>query len=150
MLQGFKNAVADRFNLKKWLGFDHLRDNAKFIGGTYKDLTKKRNFRQGMANPNISFEEMMQLNCLSEADIKKSIRSYRLGSIAFTLVGIAPIAYAGYLLRLDIVLGALVAFLAGCLCFSYAYLYRVALYQFENRVLKVAPKQVLKKWFHLG
>ena len=151
MLSGFKKAVAARFNLKKWMGYDHLKDNASFIKHTYQDLLRNNPMIHGdKAANNMSFEEMMQLYRLSDKDIKEAIKSCSRNSWAFLCIAIAPIAYAGYLFTLDIILGGIVSFLIGCLCLAHAYRFQVIRYKLKKHCMRVSPGQVLLEWFHLG
>ncbi len=150
MLDGFKGAVASRFNVKKWIGYSHLKNSALFITDTCGDLVKKnKSEKQFFVHEKMSFEEMMQLYQFSDKDIKKSIRTFRLTAVAFTVFSLAPMAYGVFLFYDKLFLGGVVSLLAGFLCLAYAYRSRVGLYQYENRTLTVDPKLVLKKWFHI-
>lgn len=148
MFKGLKKAIGSRFNVKKWMGYDQIKDSAKFIGEAYKDIspTNDRNRRQ-KANKNLSFEEMMQINRLTEDDVRKAIKQQRTGSVVFVLVSILPFAYAVYLFSIGIILGGFVSFLGGVLCLAYAYRFQAGAYQYRHRVMKVDPKLVLKECF---
>ena len=78
MFKGIKKGISTRFNVKQWIGYNHLKDSAKFIGDTYSDLSpKKEKERRKRINKNLSFEEMMQMNRMTDDDIKKGMKSQR-------------------------------------------------------------------------
>lgn len=146
MFKGLKKAVGSRFNVKKWMGYDQIKDSAKFIGDTYKDISPSNDrARRQKVNKNLSFEEMMQINRLTEDDVRKAIKQQHNGSIVFALISILPIAYAVYLFSIAIILGGFVSFLGGVLCLAYAYRFQAGAYQYRHRVMKVDPKAVLKE-----
>ena len=150
MLDGIKSAVSSRFNVKRWLGYDHLKDSARFIAGTCTDVVgKDKRVRPKRDHTKMSFEELMQINQLTDEDVRKSMKSFRLSAIAFGLVSIVPFLYSIYLFKLDILLGGLVSFMSGILCLAYTYRYCVLLYRYRYRVLTVTPKQVFKNMFHI-
>ncbi|MDF1654734.1 MAG: hypothetical protein P1U34_06430 [Coxiellaceae bacterium] len=148
MLKGMKKAVSSRFNVKRWIGYDQLKDSAKFIGETYSDLSpKKEKERRKRQNKNLSFEEMMQMNRMTDEDIEKGQATQRNACILFAAFAVLPVGYAIYLFMVGLILGGIVSFLGGMLCLAYAFRYRVGVYQYKHRVVNVDPKVVLKELF---
>ena len=150
MFKGIKKGISTRFNVKQWIGYNHLKDSAKFIGDTYSDLSpKKEKERRKRINKNLSFEEMMQMNRMTDDDIKKGMKSQRSACVLFALFSVLPVGYAVYLFTVGIILGGIVSFLGGMLCLAYAFRYRVGVYQYKHRVVSVDPKVVLRELFDI-
>jgi hypothetical protein len=148
MLNGLKRVVSSRFNIKKWMGFDQIKDSAQFIGDAYKDLSpKKEQERQKAKNKNLSFEEIMQMQRLTDADIEKNYKTQKHSFFAFAGFALLPLVYAFYLFYVGLILGGIVSLLGAGLCLAYAFRARVVMYQYRHRVVKVDPKAVLKELF---
>ena len=151
MFKGIKKAVGSRFNVKQWIGYNHLKDSAKFIGDTYSDLSpKKEKERRKRQNKNLSFEEMMQMNRMTDEDVEKGLISQRNACVLFAVCSVLPVGYAIYLFMVGLILGGMVSFLGGVLFLAYAFRYRVGMYQYKHRVVTVDPKVVLKELFHFS
>lgn len=148
MFKGLGKFVGSRFNIKKWVGFDQIKDSAQFIGNTYKDLSpKKERERIKAQRKNLSFEEIMQMQRLTDADIEKNMKTQKTACLTFAVFALLPIAYAIYLWVAGMFLGGLVSLLGGALCLAYAFRSRVLMYQYQHRVVSVDLKQVLKQLF---
>jgi hypothetical protein len=148
MFKGIKKVVGKRFNLKTWVGYDNLKNQAGVIKDMYEDVSPiKERQRIKAKKQNLSFEEMMQLNQMTDADIQDRIRSEKKMFIGYVLFAVLPLAYAGYIFSLGMVLGGIVSFLASMLVVAYAFRSQVYIYQLSHRQLSVNFMDVLKDLF---
>lgn len=148
MFKRVKSAVGKRFNVKRWIGYDGLKDQAKVIKDLYTDVSPvKERERLKAKKQNMSFDEMLQLHQMTDNDVAKRIASEKKmfwGYLAFSLL---PLLYGIYLFTLGMVLGGIVALLAFVLVLAYAYRSQVYIYQLTHRQLSVNFKQVVQSIF---
>ena len=148
MFKGIKNMATRHFNIKKWVGYDRLKDQAGVIKDMYGDVSPiKDRERLKKKKANLSFDELMQLHQMTDADLKERIASEKKLALAYLLFSLLPLAYAVYIFHLDMILGGIVSFLAGILVLAYAFRSRVFIYQLSHRQLKVNFKDVLRDLF---
>jgi hypothetical protein len=146
MLKGAKKAVSSRFNIKKWIGYDNLKDQAGIIKNMYDDVSPtKERARLKAKKQNLNFEEMMQLHQMTDADVEARIISEKKMFLGYLLFSIVPFAYAIYIFTIGMLLGGIVALLASGLVLAYAFRSRVYIYQLSHRRLNY--KAVMKDLF---
>jgi VIT1/CCC1 family predicted Fe2+/Mn2+ transporter len=140
MLEGPKNYIKKRFNVAKWAGVDQVKHNASLIkklATNEADVETKVSKKQ---TRKMSFEELMQANQWTEADIKKNIRYQIRMSYGFLAFSGVLLLIAFYLFSVGNWFGGLFSLVFMCLGLAYAYQAWVSSEQLKQRKIRIAVK----------
>lgn len=139
-MNGPKNYIKKRFNIAKMIGFDQVKHNASLIKDLAQpDKSLEDKIRKKQARK-MSFEELIQTNQWTQADIAKNIKHQIRMCLGF-------LAFAGVLLLLAIYLfsasnhfGGFFTIVFMLLGLAYAYQAWVSSEQLKQRKIRIAVK----------
>ena len=75
LLRGIKNGVKSAFNVKKWVGTEHLKANAGLIKNVYQKVSNNR--EKDTAVTDETFDAFIERQGLTEQTLQERIRYYR-------------------------------------------------------------------------
>lgn len=136
-----KNNAKHGFNPKKWVGYDHIKHDAKVVG-----KLAKRAFSSGDADSirKESFEEAMKRLNLSEKDIQERIKKAKDAVFIFLLMGGALLAYMVYQWVTGHFLSGFTCLILSLVVFVHAFREHFNAYQMRQRQLGCSYKAWLK------
>jgi hypothetical protein len=148
MFKRTKKYISKRFNIKQWVGYPQLKDQAGMIKELYTEVSPIKQRQQYKSkNQNLNFSELMQLQKMTDKDIEKRIKSEHRQFFYFLAFSILPLVYSVYILFQGLFLGGIVSFLAFVLVLGYAFRCKVTIYQLRNRRLSFNFKVILREFF---
>jgi intracellular multiplication protein IcmV len=140
--QVFKISRKTFFNPSAWLDIDALKTQNKAIGRILKTL-----FASAKPTREETFEQAMQRQGLSEADIQGIANSYRWYAGIFLFFGIVVFIFAFYLLFSHSTFhGWLLAIAASALFFGQAFRYDFWVFQIKKRQLGCTFAEWKRHW----
>ncbi len=143
---GIKKAIKKGFfsgySVKRWVGFDQIKDSGQSIGEMATNLIDKQKTK---ATPNKeTFEECVKRFGLSESDLKKKMKSlYRIALFCLA-ASLACFVYAIYLFLIGFILSGFVSLMLSFLLAAYAYREHLNYFQIKQRRLGCT----FREWFN--
>lgn len=134
-----RNALKSVINPRKWVRYDAVVDNTKFVAGLFKDTVSKQASEQ---EPEI-FDEAIQRLKISEEDLTRRKRAFLIYSMMYFGIGLGLFAYFCYLLFMAHLLASLMSLALMFLAFAYAMRENFWYMQMKKRKLGCS----LGEWF---
>ena len=123
------------FNPRAWSNYDEFVNQNRILWGTIKSIIIPPTIAEINEE---TFEQSMQRNGMTEADLKESIKNYRTFALLFALLGGLAFIYAFFLLfGYQTLSGWLLAICVCALLFAQAFKYDFWSLQLRRRNLKL-------------
>ena len=135
-----KRTVKNNTNVKGWVSWDHIKDNASIVKGFFQDLQTAERTQPAVQS---DFNETIQRLGWSEKDLQSRMRNHLIIAVFSTLCGVAALAWFGFLLSRLMFLSSLVSLSLSCLMFAYAFREHFSYFQLKKRRFHCT----LKEWF---
>ena len=130
-------------NPLRWMGFEHIADNAKTIKNIANGIAKPSPSEEKSSYRPKTFEAAMQHYGLTEADIQKRMRASWQISLACFLLSLPMLGYTVYLFIAHLPLSAFVCVILTGLLWAYAFREHFNYFQMKQRRLGCT----FKEWF---
>lgn len=137
-----KRTFSNNTNVRGWTSWESIKENGKVVA----DLAKGVNPETDAPNYEAAnFKEAMKHYGLTEADLKKRMRTHFLVAITCALLGLVALVWGGYLLSKTMFLSTLVALALAALMFVYAFREHLFYTKIKERRLNIT----VKEWFKM-
>lgn len=136
-----KRTVSNNTNVKGWMSWDSIKENGRVVGELAKGMDPDEHASGYKAD---NFEEAMKHYGLTEADLKKRMRSHYMVAIVCALLALIALGWAVFLFIKAMYLSVLVALALSALMFVYAFREHLFYFKIRERRLNVSAKE----WFN--
>ena len=135
-----KGYFKKRFNISKWIGADHLIENASLLKNIVSPTKTPEEISEKNKTKNMSFEEIIQLNQWSGSDIENNKKHQKRMSFGFIAFSCVLLAIAIYLFITNNFFGGLFSLAFMLLSLAYAYQSWVSFEQLKQHKIRINVK----------
>lgn len=136
-----KRTVKNNTNIKGWISWDHIRDNASILKGFFQDLQAPERTTPPVHS---DFDETIQKFGWSEKDLRSRMRNHIIVAVFSFVCGVAALVWFGILLSRLMFLSGLVSLSLSCLMFAYAFREHFSYFQIKKRRFNCT----IREWFY--
>ncbi len=129
------------FNFKSWLSINHVKSGASFITTTFQHIADSITTPEQKSE---QFEQAVQDQGLTEADIEQAKKNYLRNAIILLAVGLLFSLNSVYLIYQKLLLQSLVSFAVTIMIFVFSLKSHFWFFQIKNRKLGCS----LREWYN--